>query len=135
MLQRVQSDGYTKIGSPVSIWNNQGEEDQYNTEAPSLVLSGDGSTYFLFFSTGCYTTSSYTTSYVTSTSGVFGPYGNKQVLLKDGDFGGLHGPGSATVTPEDFKIAFHSLVNGDINQGRVMSTGSLMLEGQTARFN
>jgi len=134
MLQHVEADGYTKIGSPVSIWNNQGVEDQYNTEAPSLVLSGDGSTYFLFFSTGCYTEASYTTSYVTSTSGIFGPYGDKQVLLKEGDYG-LHGPGSADVTPGDFQIAYHSLVNGDINQGRVMSTGSVTLEGQTARIN
>ncbi|KAF2170694.1 glycoside hydrolase family 43 protein [Zasmidium cellare ATCC 36951] len=133
MLQQTQSDGYTKVGSPVSIWNNQGVEDHYQAEAPSLLKSDDG-TYFLFYSTGCYTDGSYTTKYVTSTSGIFGPYGNPQLLLKDGDFGQF-GPGGADITLAGGQMVYHSLKNNDIAQGRVMNTATLTLEGQSARIN
>ncbi|CAK4030734.1 glycoside hydrolase family 43 [Lecanosticta acicola] len=131
MLQRTQSDGYTKIGSPVSIWNNQGVSDHYQTEAPSLVKNGD--TYFLFFSTGCYSDNSYTTKYVTS-SNVNGPYGNPQTLLQQGS-DGLYGPGGADVTPTGGQMVFHSLVNNDINQGRVMDTATLTFSGGSVSMN
>lgn len=130
MLQQTESDGYTKVGNPVSIWNNQGIDDHYQTEAPALVKSSDG-TYFLFYSTGCYTDSSYTTKYVTSTSGIFGPYGNPQVLLQDGDFGQF-GPGGADVSHVGRQMVYHSLKNNDISQGRVLNTAMLTLQGQSA---
>lgn len=121
MIQQTESDGYTKVGSPVSIWNNQGVEDHYQTEAPTLVKSNG--VYFLFYSTGCYDDNSYTTKYVTS-SNVLGPYGNPQVLLKDGDFG-LSGPGGADITPTGGQMVFHSLKNGNIANGRVLNTATL----------
>ena len=51
-LQEVDAnDGETKIGDKVEIFNNNGAEDDYNIEAPSIVKV-DG-IYFLFFSKGC----------------------------------------------------------------------------------
>lgn len=131
MIQKTQSDGYTKIGSPVEIWNNQGVADHFQAEAPSLVKSG--STYFLFYSTGCYTDNSYTTKYVTSSS-ILGPYGNPQTLLQQGT-DGLFGPGGADVTPSSGQMVFHSLVNNDINQGRVMNTATLAFSGDSVSLN
>ena len=132
MLQQVQQDGYTKIGGPVEIWNNRGDVDHYQTEAP-IFVKGDDGTYFLFYSTGCYTDSSYTTSYVTSRS-ISGQYGNPQVLLKNGDYG-LFGPGGADITLSGGQMVFHSLINNDINQGRAMSTATLTLSGGQAMLN
>lgn len=133
MLQQTEADGYTKVGSPVSIWNNQGVEDHYQAEAPALVKSSDG-TYFLFYSTGCYTDSSYTTKYVTSTSGISGPYSNPQILVLDGDFGQF-GPGGADVSLEGGQMVYHSLKNNDISQGRVMNTATLTFVGQSVAVN
>lgn len=132
LLQEVQEDGYTKIGGATEIWNNGGEVDHYQTEAP-IIVKGDDGTYFLFYSTGCYTDASYTTSYVTSQS-IAGPYGNPQVLLKNGDYG-LFGPGGADITLSGGQMVFHSLINNDINQGRAMSTATLTLSGNSASIN
>jgi len=52
-----QIDGYVLDGSsewPMTLFDNNGADDSYNVEAPSLVLSDDGQTYFMFFSRGCY---------------------------------------------------------------------------------
>lgn len=131
MLQQLENDGYTAIGGPVVLYNNQGVSDSYNVEAPAIVKGSDG-TYFLFFSSGCTSANSYTTSYVTSTSGILGPYGDRQVLLQTGSYG-EYGPGGADITPGGGQIVYHSLdVSGDISYPRVLDTASITLSGQTA---
>ncbi|EME40383.1 glycoside hydrolase family 43 protein [Dothistroma septosporum NZE10] len=124
MLQQVQEDGCTKVGDPIQIWNNRGEVDRYQSEAPVIVKDDDG-IYYLFYSTGCYSDSSYTTSYVTSRA-ITGPYDHPQVLLKNGDYG-LFGPGGADVTLSGGQMVFHSLINNNITNGRAMSTATLTL--------
>lgn len=134
ILQQTKSDGYTKVGAPITLLNNNGVADRYQTEAPSILKSSDG-TYFLFFSTGCYDDNSYTTSYVTSTAGVKGPYSDRQVLLKQGDFGDF-GPGGADISFNGGQIVYHSLkANNSLSQGRVLNTGTITLNGRTARLN
>ena len=49
LLQHVENDGYTLVGSPTVLYDNQGESDDNNVEAPVIVKGSDG-TYFLFFS-------------------------------------------------------------------------------------
>lgn len=137
LLQQTQSDGYAKIGRPITLLDNNGEADRYQVEAPSILKGSDG-TYFLFFSTGCYHDNSYTTSYVTSTTGVKGPYGDRQILLKRGDYGQF-GPGGADISynmVDGGEIVYHSLkADNSIRQGRVMNTGTITLEGRRARLN
>lgn len=131
MLQQLGNDGYSGIGGPVVLYNNQGESDSYNTEAPSLAKGGDG-TYFLFFSSGCTSANSYTLSYLTSISGVAGPYGERRVLLETGSFGAF-GPGGADLAPAGGKMVYHSLqVSGDISYPRVMDTARVTLCGRNA---
>ena len=133
MLQQVQSDGYTLIGSPVILYNNQGVSDSYNVEAPVIVRSSEG-TYFLFFSAGCTSANSYIWDYVTSNS-VVGPYSNRQTLLATGGFG-EYGPGGADITPDGTTAVWHSLsVSDDISYPRVMNTGTITLSGTTASIN
>lgn len=131
MLQRVESDGYTTIGGPAVLYNNQGVSDSYNVEAPIIVKSAGG-VYFLFFSSGCYNADSYTTSYVTSTKSVWGPYGNRKVLLKTGDYG-LYAPGGADVDEKTGNMVLHSFTESNsIDDGRVMDTAKISLSGRTA---
>ena len=131
-LQQVDNNGYTLIGDYVEIYNNQGESDAYNVEAPAIVKNGD--TYFLFFSSGCTSDNSYTLSYVTSSS-VKGPYGNRQTLLQTGSFG-EYGPGGADVSLAGNKLVYHSLsVSDDISKPRVLDTATLTFNGQSVSVN
>lgn len=135
MIQRTEADGYTKVGDPVQIYDNNGVDDRYQTEAPSLLKGSDG-TYFLFFSTGCYDDNSYTTSYATSTSGILGPYEDRQVLLRSGDFD-QSGPGGMDIAADGSgRAVYHSLkADNDISQGRVMNTATVSLSGRRASVN
>ncbi|KAK3697623.1 hypothetical protein LTR37_017361 [Vermiconidia calcicola] len=131
MLQRVKHDAATTIGGPVVLYNNQGIEDSYNVEAPTVVKSKDG-TYFLFFSFGCYSDNSYATSYVTSTHGIAGPYGKRKNLLQTGDFG-LFAPGGADIDEKSGNVVFHSSkTSGTIDDGRVLNTAKILLKGRSA---
>jgi beta-xylosidase len=133
MLQATAADGYTKLGAPVQLLDNEGEADSFQTEAPSLLRSDEG-VYFLFFSTGCYDHDSYATRYVTSVDGVAGPYGERRTLLATGDFGHW-GPGGADVDDVEGsgRTVYHSLkVQGTVAQGRVMNTAMVTLSGRTA---
>ena len=94
MLQPVAADGVTFQGSATTILNNNGAADGGVIEAPSLVKVG--STYFLFFSSGCFTTGSYTVSYATA-SNIKGQYTRaSRALVQTGDYG-LTAPGGADI--------------------------------------
>lgn len=130
MLQEVQNDAYTLVGSPKVLYNNDGVADKYNIEAPVIVKSDD--TYFLFFSSGCTSDNSYTVSYVTSVNGIWGPYGKRKVLLKTGDFG-EYGPGGADIDQATGDMVYHSLkVSDNITDGRVLNTAKVTLAGRKA---
>ena len=132
MLQQVDNDGYTLIGSPVVLYDNAGESDGFNIEAPSLVKSSDG-VYFLFFSSGCYTDNSYAESYVTATS-VSGPYGNRQALLQTGDYG-LYAPGGLDIDGATGDVVFHSDSVSANSGTRWLSTDTVTLGGTNASVN
>ncbi|SMQ55608.1 unnamed protein product [Zymoseptoria tritici ST99CH_3D7] len=133
MLQQTGSDGHTLIGPAVQLWDQMGEDDRWQVEGPSIRYSADG-THFLFFSSGCYNDNSYTVSYVTSVDGVAGPYGDRQILLRTGDFG-LYGPGGVDIAVDGQKMVYHSLkVNGTVQYGRNLNTGIVELEGRRARL-
>lgn len=130
MLQQVQADGYSTIGGPIVLYNNQGVSDAYNVEAPVIKRSREG-VYFLFFSFGCTSDNSYATGYVTSTSGVAGPYGERKVLLKTGDYGQF-GPGGMDVARNRNLVVYHSLAQSDDVSVRVVNTARLGLCGREA---
>ena len=96
MMQRVEQDGWTKVGDPVELITNDSEDGPL-VEAPALVLK-DG-IYYLTFSSNWYNTEFYDVSYATATS-VLGPYTKAKdpdaPLLVTGD-GDLWGPGGADV--------------------------------------
>ena len=103
LLQEVAEDGYTLIGDAVQILDRD-ESDGPLVEAPNLILEGD--TYFLFYSSWCFTDPQYNVLYATSKN-INGPYqktGNE--LLKTGMFG-LQSPGSATACQCGSMMLFH----------------------------
>lgn len=133
MLQEVENDGYTTIGGPVALYNNDGISDSYNIEAPIIVRS-EGGIYFLFFNSGCYGDNSYTINYVTSTTAVSGPYSKRKVFLQTGDHG-LFGPGGLDIDQETAYAVFHSLKTNDtVDDGRVLNTAKIVLGGRSARI-
>lgn len=131
MLQEVANDGYTTIGRPVVLYNNDGVPDRYNIEAPIITNSQEG-IYFLFFNSGCYGDNSYTINYVMSATSISGPYSERKVFLKTGDHG-LFGPGGLDIDQKTGDAVFHSLkTNNTVDDGRVLNTARVKLEGRTA---
>lgn len=111
MLQEVDAaDGTSPIGEPIQILDRS-KADGPLIEAPSLVRSRDG-LYVLFFSSNCFNTELYDTSYATASS-VVGPYQKSSApLLLSGNptppRGKLRSPGGADVSTDGTKLLFHS---------------------------
>ena len=106
MLQEVSTDdGYTPInGDPTELLNRD-EHDGPLIEAPSLVFHGG--VYTLYFSSNCYNTEFYDTSFATSEN-LKGPYkkATKPLLTTGKD--GLLSPGGADVLADGSSIVFHA---------------------------
>ncbi|KAJ5218029.1 uncharacterized protein N7498_000128 [Penicillium cinerascens] len=130
LLQKVQPDGVTPIGDAVQILDRStADGDGPLVEAPSLVLH-DG-TYFLFYSTHCYTDEAYDVRWATATN-ITGPYTKTNVeLLKTGD--GLISPGGATVCGCGDRMLFHGWCD-DSKKQRCMYHAGVDLSGQTANI-
>lgn len=134
MLQQVDcNSGQPTNGGPTEIYNNNGDVDRWNIEAPSLYRGSDG-TYFLFYSSGCYSNESYTWNYVTSQF-LKGPYGNPQSVVRSGEKGNS-GPGGADIVlggAVPGAVAWHSLRGGDIKNGRQLNVGTMQYNGASAQ--
>nr|POF11632.1 hypothetical protein CFP56_44470 [Quercus suber] len=135
-----QVDGYTLDQDhdawPMTMIDNDGAQDNYNVEAPSIVLSSDGSTYFLFFSRGCYNDASYKLSYTYANS-ITGPWTNPRTdLLMTGSVAGdgssLYAPGGADITLVDALMVFHGDFGDTDGSVRALYTGTLQWDGNSA---
>jgi len=128
MIQKVGSDGISKIGDPVQILANEAEDGPL-VEAPSLIRDGSGK-YVLFYSSGCFVDDSYTTKYATSSS-PYGPFTRapNNPLLSTGK-NGLHGPGGLDAGLDGVHVAFHGRsTSGDGR--RFMYTGIISVDDTT----
>lgn len=125
LLQQVSSDGLTLVGGPVELLDNRGASDKGTTEAPSLTRASDG-TYVLFFSSGCYTDTSYTVSYATA-SAVTGPYARAATPLFQTGTDGLSAPGGASIAPDANHMVFHQGPFGS----RTLYTARVSISGTT----
>lgn len=107
ILQPVSADGLTPQGTSTTLLDNAGASDDGITEAPSLVKAPSGR-YFLFFSSGCFTTPDYTVSYAVSDSSITGPYVRApSPLFRSGD-DGLTAPGGADIWQDAEHLIFHA---------------------------
>jgi beta-xylosidase len=103
LLQRVADDGFTPLGDAVPILDRD-DTDGPLVEAPNLILHGD--TYFLFYSTHCFTDPKYDVRWATSKK-ITGPYVKTgQKLFQTGDYG-LTSPGGGTVCGCGDRMLFH----------------------------
>ncbi|GAM86350.1 hypothetical protein ANO11243_043640 [Dothideomycetidae sp. 11243] len=106
MLQQVAADGVTLIGAPRALLDNSGASDDGIVEAPALTRSHHG-VYFLFFSSGCFATSTYTVSYATASS-LSGNFTRAPAPLMFTGYDGFYGPGGADLTPDGSHMVFHA---------------------------
>ena len=105
LLQELDTDGISKVGESVTILDIN-DTDGPLVEAPDIVRLDDG-TYYLFFSSHCFTSLGYNVKYAHSKS-LKGPYTRAaRPLLQTGDFD-LKAPGGATVSPDGSKMVFHA---------------------------
>lgn len=127
MLQKVADDAITPVGDAVQILDRD-ESDGPLVEAPNLILK-DG-TYFLFYSTHCFTDPKYDVRYAIASS-ITGPYTKTGVqLVKTGDYG-LTSPGGGTVCGCGDRMLFHGFCN---NNERCTYAADLGISGTTINF-
>jgi hypothetical protein len=118
LLQEVGPDGITNIGGPIPILDRD-DSDGPLIEAPSLHRSDEG-IYFLFFSSNCFTTPLYDTSYATATN-IAGPYTKtNRPLLITGDGPDLVGPGGLDIIHGGTSVLFHGHLT-ETNSARIAS--------------
>lgn len=96
MLQEVDpSDGVTLLGKPVQLLDRDAKDGPL-IEAPAMYQSSEG-VYFLFYSSNCFTSPSYHTSYATAMN-ITGPYKKaSRPLLMSGDGLNTEGPGGMDI--------------------------------------
>ena len=123
MLQAVASDGVTLQGNPTTLLNNNGASDGGGIEAPALIKAG--SVYFLFFSSGCFTQSTYTVSYATATS-ITGPFTRSGTLFQSGT-DGLESPGGGDIYKDGKHMVFHA----NQGSGRALYEAQITFNGRS----
>lgn len=120
----------TSFLGPATTILDRTEHDGPLIEAPSLGYSAREKLYVLFFSSNCYNTEFYDTSYATARE-ILGPYVKaKRPLLVSGGFGGrLKSPGGAEVSADARRIVFHANREvGDVGV-REMWVGEVRVRG------
>lgn len=108
-LQELESDGTTPTGDPVIILDIN-DTDGPLVEAPNIIHADDG-TYYLFFSSHCFTSLEYNVKYAHSKS-IKGPYKRAYRPLLQTDDWKLQAPGGATISPDGTKMVFHANCGG-----------------------
>lgn len=114
IIQRVEADGTTRVGSPIAVLDNS-IYDGPLVEAPYMIRNNDGM-YVLFFSSNCYNSDLYDTSYATSTSPT-GPFEKTKIPLFVTGTQGMIGPGGASVAADGVHFALHGYASRE-NVGR-----------------
>ncbi|KAK5158433.1 hypothetical protein LTS14_003452 [Recurvomyces mirabilis] len=122
MVQQVGNDGVSFIGAAKKIMDNDGVDDQGVVEAPSLVKIG--STWVLFFSSGCFV-STYNQTYATASS-IMGPYTRATKPLFYNGVDGLTNPGGGDIQPDGTHLVFHA----NAPSGRAMFQATVSLNGR-----
>ncbi|KAJ5781262.1 Glycoside hydrolase family 43 [Penicillium paradoxum] len=129
LLQKVADDGITPVGDAVQILDrNTADGDGPLVEAPNLILHGD--TYFLFYSTHCFTDPKYDVRWATAES-ITGPYTKTNVPLLNADTTGLISPGGATVCGCGDRMLFHGFCSEE-RTSRCMYAADVNISGKTA---
>lgn len=124
LIQQVESDGVSKIGEAIKLITNDSPEDGPLVEGPSMIHSGD--TYYLFYSSNCFTTTNYDVKHATSSSPTSGF--TKQGVLFSTGYRGLRGPGGADAAIDNCHFIFAAQL-GD--GGRGLYTARIMLDGDS----
>lgn len=123
LLQEVDADGVTKIGKPIQVLDRT-ETDGPLVEAPTILRNNKG-LYVLFFSSGCFTESTYNVNYATAPN-VTGPYTRSSTpLIRTDDSFGLTAPGGATPIADGSGIVFHA----DCDAGRCLFENKIGIQG------
>lgn len=135
VVAQLNSDGRSFASSPTVLVAADEAWERGNVEGPSLVRSGDH--YVLFFSTGAWTSSGYSTGYATCATPVGPCVVHDGAWLSSAD--GLDGPGgleSFAAADGTTYVAFHTwLPCTDCAQWmRILNLRSVDLSGTTPRL-
>ena len=131
-IQEVNAkDGYTQIGGPTRLMDNDGAADAHSIEGPTIYKTPKGKFVF-FFARGNTALSKYATGYATSDK-LMGPYTRKGDILKTGTPAGLISPGAMDVSWNGVRNTFHAIPKLPYQQLRVMHAGVLSIDDTTGK--
>ncbi|GAM83614.1 hypothetical protein ANO11243_016020 [Dothideomycetidae sp. 11243] len=126
VIQQVAADGATKIGAQSTLIAND-PIDGPDVEGPAMIKNAGS--YVLFFSSNCYSTPLYDTSYAYSSSPTGGFVKSDLPLFVTGDLG-MTGPGGVDVTVDGARMVMHSLQPDGRRVLRTTSIGLQVGEGK-----
>jgi len=130
VLQQVAADGHTLVGPAHRILNRD-DIDGPLIEGPALVRY-PGPKYVLHFSSQCYTSEHYSSSYAVSDTIDGGYQKAKFPLLVTGTPAGVWGPGHADVDWDGQHMAFHGYASKESVGGRrYMYVARLSWDGES----
>ena len=131
MIQKLAPDYVTPVGDPVELLNRDAGDGPL-IEAPSLLKSVEG-VYVLSFSSNCFNSPDYDTSYATSEN-LLGPYTKTTTpLLKSGEHG-LMSPGGTSFSKDGSTIVFHADEKYSDASVRQMYLKSVSVSGTTVEL-
>lgn len=109
MLQEVDTDGITLIGEPIQLLDRD-DSDGPLVEAPSMFYNHDSDTYFMTFSSNCYSTDLYDIGFAYSSNLTSGFTKSKTPLMAT-QAGLIDAPGGADMTPDGRFAVYHATVS------------------------
>ena len=120
-LQEVAGDGITPIGHPITLLDRDALDGPL-IEGPTIHRSREG-VYFLFYSSGCFTTPTYDVAYATADS-LMGPYQRAaRPLFVTGDGPNLSAPGGIDIIKDGTMAVFHGLMAPSPGMGKNVPAG------------
>ncbi len=126
MIQQMQRDGITLVGSPSKILDNVGANNDGIVEAPSLYKISDGN-YVLFYSAHCFDDDNYDIEAAFSST-INGAYTDRVIVMNTANPYGIYGPGGLDLDPNGVTAVFHGRLNpNDPNGARQLFSGDIKI--------
>ncbi|KAJ3568216.1 hypothetical protein NPX13_g6500 [Xylaria arbuscula] len=133
MIQQMQRDAITLVGSPSKILDNVGANNDGIVEAPTLYKISDGN-YVLFYSAHCFNDDNYDIEAAFSST-INGAYTDRVIVMNTANPYGIYGPGGLDLDPNGVTAVFHGRLNGNDPTGiRELFSGDIHITRGTVTY-
>ena len=126
MIQQMQRDAITLVGSPSKILDHVGANNDGIVEAPALYKISDGN-YVLFYSAHCFDDDNYDIEAAFSST-INGAYTDRVIVMNTANPYEIYGPGGLDIDPNGVTVVFHGRLNpNDPGGARELFSGDISI--------